>query len=103
MPACRWQNGSLVLDCRVQPRASQDEIAGLHGEQLRLRITAPPVDGKANAHLLKFLAGQFGVPRKRVHLLRGESSRDKQLSIENPARIPDALAGLPEMQGHQRE
>ncbi len=89
---CAWQGEALVLWLRVQPKASRDEICGPHGEQLRVRITAPPVDGKANAHLLRFLAQVFGVSRAQVSLLQGESGRNKRVRIEAPQRLPQAAA-----------
>jgi uncharacterized protein len=92
MPAwCRWDGEDLVLALRVQPRAARDELAGPHGERFRVRIAAPPVDGKANAQLLRFLAGCFEVPAGNVRLERGESGRDKQVRIHRPGRIPPAL------------
>jgi hypothetical protein len=92
MPAwCRWDGEDLILALRVQPRASRDELAGPHGERFRVRITAPPVDGKANIHLLRFLADCFGVPVADACLERGETGRDKQVRIRRPRRIPPAL------------
>jgi uncharacterized protein (TIGR00251 family) len=67
---------------RAQPRASRTEIAGLHGESLRIRIASPPVDGAANEALIRFLADRLGVPRRRVTLLRGEAGRDKTVAVE---------------------
>jgi len=87
----QWQGERLILQLRVQPRASRDEIVGAHGEALKVRITAPPVEGKANAHLLKFLAQCFGVPRTAVALLAGESGRDKRVAIHSPQRLPDGI------------
>ncbi len=52
----RWDGEDLILDCHLQPKASSDEFAGLHGDRLKIRLTAPPVEGKANAHLMAFLA-----------------------------------------------
>jgi uncharacterized protein (TIGR00251 family) len=51
-PWYRWDGADLVLDCHLQPRSSADELVGDHGDALKIRITAPPVDGKANAHLV---------------------------------------------------
>lgn len=89
----RWQNGCLILNCRVQPRGGQDAFGDVHGDQLKLRISAPPVDGKANQHLIKFLAGEFAVPQQNISIIKGESNKQKQISICNPGRLP-ALAGL---------
>ncbi|HEX22090.1 MAG TPA: YggU family protein, partial [Chromatiales bacterium] len=80
----RWEGDALTLNVRVQPRASRDEIVGPLGDSLKVRITTPPVDGKANTHLIKYLAKTFGVPRTRVTLLGGERGRDKRLRIDAP-------------------
>ncbi len=92
MPGCHWEEKDLVLDVRIQPRASRDEIVGTYGDRIKIRITAPPVDGKANAHLIKYLAKQFGVPRARVSLVSGETGRDKRIRIQAPQKIPQELA-----------
>ncbi len=89
----RWDGADLVLTVRVQPRASRDELR-LEGARLKARITAPPVDGAANAHLLRFLAGQFGVAPSRVELVRGTTGREKVLRITAPKSLPDALAAV---------
>ncbi|MDX1823424.1 MAG: DUF167 family protein [Thiohalomonadales bacterium] len=83
-----WHNDSLLLHIYVQPRASQDEIVGPHGDSLKVRITAPPVEGKANEHLLKFLAKVFGVSRKQISLTSGQQGRHKLLCITQPSRLP---------------
>ena len=85
----------LILDLHVQPRAAKDEIVGYHGDRLKVRITAPPVDGKANQHLIAFLAGVFQVPKRDVMLLSGESGRDKRVRIQRPQTVPDILAPTP--------
>ncbi len=56
----------LVLRLYIQPKASRDSIVGVHGDKLKVAITAPPVDGQANAHLVKFLAKQFRVAKSQV-------------------------------------
>jgi len=91
--ACHWRSGDLTLHIRLQPRASRDEIVGWHGDALKVRITAPPVDGKANKYLLGFLAKQFGVPPSQVTLLSGQTGRDKRVCVEAPRNIP---APIPE-------
>lgn len=90
----RLEQDRLYLSLYLQPKASRDQFLGLHGEELRLAITAPPVDGQANAHLLKWLAKQCRVAKSQVRLLSGESSRHKQLVIASPRQIPPALAEL---------
>ena len=87
----RWDGDDLVLDCHLQPKASRDEFCGLQGERLKIRLSAPPVDGKANAQLLIFLASAFGVARRAVSLESGEASRLKRVRIRAPARLPGEL------------
>jgi hypothetical protein len=66
----------------VQPGAKRSEFAGRHGERIKLRLAAPPVEGKANAALIEFLAAYFGVPRRNVSILSGVKSRAKRVAIE---------------------
>jgi uncharacterized protein (TIGR00251 family) len=75
-------DGSLVLTVHVQPNAKRTEFAGAHGEAMKLRLAAPPVDGKANAALVAFVAAYCGVGRAAVTLLSGETSRAKRLRVE---------------------
>lgn len=89
----RWDGEDLILDCHLQPKASKDEFAGLHGERLKIRLTAPLVEGKANAHLQAFLAKVFGVAKSQVQLESGELNRQKRLRIQAPRSLP-ALPGL---------
>ena len=87
----RWDGDDLLLQLHVQPRASRDEFAGAHGDALKVRITAPPVDGKANALLVRFLAEQFDTPRAAVELVNGETGRRKTFRIRNPRRLPAGI------------
>ncbi len=80
---------ALVLTLHVQPGARRTEIAGVHGDALKVRLAAPPVDGKANALLLRYLAAAFGVPQRAVTLRHGETSRRKIVRIAAPAARPD--------------
>ena len=80
---------ALVLGLHVQPGARRTEVAGVHGDALKIRLAAPAVEGKANAELQRFLAAAFGVPRRAVTLVRGETSRQKTVRIEAPVRRPD--------------
>lgn len=84
----------VTLALRVQPRASHDEVAGVHGDRLKVRLTAPPVDGAANEHLRRFLAGLFGVATSQVRLLKGGTGRDKLVQISGSPALPPALARL---------
>jgi len=76
---------------RVQPRASRDEIVGPHGEALKVRITAPPVEGRANEHLRRFLAKAFEVAPGRVELLAGSAGRQKRIAIHEPNALPAGI------------
>ncbi|HQR11267.1 MAG TPA: DUF167 family protein [Casimicrobiaceae bacterium] len=80
---------SVVLTLHVQPGARRTEVAGLHGDALKVRLAAPPVDGKANVELLRYLADAFGVPLRNVTLVRGETSRQKIVRVAAPACRPD--------------
>lgn len=91
----QWQGEDLLLNVRLQPRASRDEIVGPHGDALKIRITAPPVEGQANAHLIRFLADSFGVTRSAVTLLSGDAARSKRLRVHKPLRLPPAAVILP--------
>lgn len=83
----RRDGDSLVLQLYIQPGASRSEFAGLHGERLKVRIKAAPVDGKANRQLLTFIAEQFGVSKSAVSIVRGEGSRHKTVQVTRPLKI----------------
>lgn len=84
-----------MLACHLQPGASSTAFAGAHGERLKIRIAAPPVDGKANAQLIAFLADAFDVAKQQVTIERGESGRQKSVRIANPKRLPTELEITP--------
>lgn len=90
-----WDGADLILAVHLQPRARQDEIVGAHGDRLKIRITAPPVDGKANAHLIRFLAATCGVAVSAVELIAGTTGRDKRLRIRTPRQLPPPLPSRP--------
>ena len=68
-----------VLTLRIIPRAHKNAIQGEHGDALKIRLCAPPVDGAANAALVEFLSDHFSIPRARVQLLSGATSRNKRV------------------------
>ena len=72
---------SVSLFIHVQPKASRTRIAGLHGGAVKLCITSPPVDGKANAAVIQFFAKLFKIPKAAVTIASGEASRDKRLVL----------------------
>ncbi len=85
MPWITETEDHLTLSIRVIPRASRDSIQGIHGDTLKIRIQAPPVEGKANAYLVKFLSKQWKVSRACIQILSGETGRNKRLRISNPS------------------
>jgi len=86
-------NCRLTLKLYVQPGARQSEVIGLHGDALKIKLAAPPVEGKANHALAEFLAKCFNVPLKHVILKRGAQSRHKTVEICQPVNSPDVLLG----------
>ena len=95
MPFLKRTPNGCQLSVRVQPGASRSEVAGLHGAELKVRVKAPPVEGKANEALLECLAELFRVKRSQCELLRGESSRSKTVFVRglNEALARAELAG----------
>lgn len=75
------RDGAVRFGVRVQPRASRSEVAGLHGDALRVRVHAPPVDGAANAAVVAVVAEALGVPRRAVRIVSGETGRTKLLEV----------------------
>lgn len=84
----QWADGDLILVCHLQPKASRSEFAGLHGDAVKIRIQAPPVEGKANAELVAFLAKAFGVSKRAIEIISGELNRHKRVRITAPAKLP---------------
>ncbi len=85
-------NGDIItLTLHVQPGARRSEVTGLHGEALKLKLAAPPVEGRANDALLKYIAGLFDVPIRQVELRQGAQSRHKVVAISGSKTDPDSL------------
>ncbi len=80
-PFLRQAGEGVGIDVYVQPRASRNEVVGLQGEELKIRLTSPPVEGAANRLCTDFLAHLLGVPRRDVILLAGDRSRHKRLLV----------------------
>lgn len=74
--------GGDAVVLHVQPRASRTEVAGRHGEAVKIRVAAPPVGGAANYELIRFLARRFAVPRGAVHVVSGAGTRRKRVAID---------------------
>jgi uncharacterized protein len=75
------RDGAVVLSVRVQPRASRDAVLGVHDGALKVALTAPPVEGEANASLIALLAKQLGVPKRDVTIVQGATGRQKVVAI----------------------
>ncbi|MCB1648022.1 MAG: YggU family protein [Pseudomonadales bacterium] len=86
-----WQGEDLILRCRLQPKSARDEFSEILDGQIKIRITAPPVDGKANKHLIRFLAKQCRVPQERVTIMSGDTSKQKRIRIRAPQTLPEGL------------
>ncbi len=80
-PWLRVAGADVVLSLHIQPGAKKTEVAGLHGEALKIRLHAPPVDGKANDALVAYLAERLGVPKARVVLESGQTSRSTRVRV----------------------
>lgn len=89
MTFCQSDKGDLLLHCHIQPKASRDAIVGIHDDRLKVQVASPPVDGKANEQLIRFMAKTLGVAKSRVTLVRGQGSRLKTLRIEGLEKLPD--------------
>ncbi len=80
-PWARRTSGGGSLTVRVQPGANRSEVVGPHGDAIRIRVASPPVDGKANAELVRFLAEHLGVPARSVDIVRGHTNRTKVVRL----------------------
>ena len=93
----RETSGGALLSVKLQPRASKNEIGEPLGDELKIKVTAPPVDAAANEALVKFLAEKLDCPRGRVELIRGHTSRHKTILLHGlkPEEVFQKLAGGP--------
>lgn len=73
--------GGVRLSVRVQPKASANAVTGIHGDALKVRITAPPVDGAANEALVELLSATFGIPQYAITIVAGAGSRSKVVQL----------------------
>ena len=82
-------DGSITLNIHCQPGAKRTEVIGMYGTAIKIRLAAHAVEGRANEALVAFLAESFGVPRRNVTLIRGETGRAKTVHIAAPTKRPD--------------
>ena len=87
----RASNGALVLAVHAQPGAKRTEVAGLHGDALKVRVAAPALEERANVALVAFLAERFAVPKRSVTLVNGDRSRDKRFEIHGSSIDAESL------------
>jgi hypothetical protein len=87
----RRTGDSIVLTLHVQPGAKQTSVAGLHGDALKIRLAAPPIKGRANEALLRFIADFFRVTLREVELKQGGQSRHKRVEIRGSTINPESL------------
>jgi hypothetical protein len=83
IPYSKAKDG-IIIEIQVIPRSSKKEIAGVNGNIVRVKLTAPPVDGAANEQLREVLAERFGIKKGNIVILKGASSRNKTVKIINP-------------------
>ena len=77
-------HNAVRIRFHIQPKASKNEIVGIHGDALKLRITAPPVEGAANKEIVKFLSKLLKRPKSAITIISGETGRAKVVEIETP-------------------
>ncbi len=85
--AVRGSDGAVQLWLRVQPGSKRSQVLGMYGDRLRIALAAPPVDGKANAALILWLAELFDLPRAKLQLMAGDASRDKRVEVSAPLAV----------------
>jgi uncharacterized protein (TIGR00251 family) len=85
---CHWNGDTLVLNILGTPGAKQDAIGKVKGSQLKISVTAPPEDGRATDHMIKFLAKEFGISSKDFEVVFGRYNINKQLRIKAPKKLP---------------
>lgn len=87
------KGGCIFINIHLQPRASKNEIAGIHGDSIKLRLTSPPVEGAANSHVIEFLAKKLGVQKSKITIVSGEKSRHKTLRVAGIS-LEEAITSL---------
>lgn len=79
---CREKGKALAITLHIQPKARKTEIIGIHGDALKVKVAAPPIDGAANEEIIAFFARFLGVPKSRIEMTQGERSRHKTIEID---------------------
>jgi hypothetical protein len=87
-------DGAVTICVHAQPGARRTEVAGLHGDSVRIRVSAPALEDRANEALVEFVAGRFGVARRAVTLVSGTKSREKRLEVRGSTVTPASAFGI---------
>ena len=82
-------NNSLILKIKVEPRSSKSGIVGPYGDSLKVKLTSPPVEGKANQELIEVLAKEYGIPKREVKILSGHNSKNKTVRLAGVKSVDD--------------
>ena len=89
---CAWDGETLVLNILGKPGANRDAIGKVKGKQLNVSVTEPPVGGRATDHMVRFLAGEFGVSVNDIQVVFGRFNVNKQLRIRSPKKLPAVIS-----------
>ncbi len=89
----RRSDETITLTLHVQPGAKRSEVSGLHGDALKIKLAAPPIEGRANEALQKYIAMLFAVPLRQVELKQGAQSRHKVVAVSGSSVEPESLLG----------
>jgi uncharacterized protein YggU (UPF0235/DUF167 family) len=98
---CQWDGDTLVLNILGRPRASKTKLGKVIGKQLEIHVAENPVRGKATAHLVAFLAGEFEVAESAIKVVFGVYNVNKQVRITAPGRLPAVISRQGENQRHR--
>lgn len=99
LPFLTIRDNDLILNVYIQPRAAKNQISGIQGDELKIRLTSPPVEGAANRLCREFLADYFDVAKSSVVIISGETSRHKRLQIagRHPGQFIQHISALIEI------
>lgn len=88
------QNDKITLKIVVVPKSSKDEIVGIHGGEIKITIKAPPVDGKANEYICKYLSKAFKTAKSNIEITKGQTNKHKTVVINKYSQIPEEIQQL---------
>lgn len=81
MPWMKEEDGAVVMNVWLQPRASKNELVGIHGDCLKIKVTSPPIENKANENLCDYLSRLMGISKRKIEVIKGEKMRMKKVKI----------------------